>query len=357
MFIYLVVEIMLLLSFLVEYEGKLKANLRLFSLYLWLYTGIFFIFFIGFRTCGFDYYSYKEWHQVISTSSNWLQASLWIGAEPGYGFLNHLIGNYQWVLFVMAVATLGILFSFFYKYSPYYFLSLILYLPNLYGGSMGQMRQALAVAIGLWAIASIQNKKKFFILLVCALMFHVSAVFLLMLLFIPQKLQSRKYYFVGLLVAVCINWAGELLFVKLVGLFPEFIARKIEFYMIAEEGYTTGLNLSMILRLLVVGSCLLIKPKLCLSPVYSWFFNVYFFGVLFYIACGFLPQMGVRGSLYFSFLEYILVPLVVFYRVGSLRWVVLFFFLFLSVYRQVPYFSSSSMYADEYVPYTNYFLQ
>ena len=68
-----------------------------------------------------------------------------------------------------------------------------------------------------------------------------------------------------------------------------------------------------------------------------------------YLALGFLPQLSVRGAVYFYLFEIVLASMII-YRMPSIKkkLYIYSFFILISIYRQISFFNE---YHDEYIPY------
>lgn len=312
-------------------------------------SGILFLI-AGFRECGFDYMNYWIYFDQIS-GPDWFADGLAIGSEPGYSFLNHVLGNYAAVIAVMSALILWLQFKFVYKYSFLPFLAIIFYLGLFfYPSTMGQFRQALAMAIILWAISSIENKVKFLLLIALAMMFHFSAILGLLALFIPRTLKSTKFYVWSFVAALLISISAQTVYLNFISSLPPYIAVKLAHYA-SIESTPLGLNSAVLIRAFVFGSCYYFKDKLLAIPHMSYFINIYFLSLLIYTALGFAPQVGGRGSIYFSFFEIILISNLIFVLTDWKR--ILFFITFVgfSIYRQLQFFDQ---WTDDYIPLKNW---
>lgn len=314
-------------------------------LYFLLIFSLFII--IGYRECGFDYANYDYYFRILNSDA-WSNNSDVLGVEIGYAYLNYVCHNYREVLVVMAGLTVGLYSCFIYKYSPLPFFSLFLLLGTfVYPTLMGQYRQALA--IGLVVIAtSFKEKKVIFLLLISlAALFHVSSLLAILLLFLSDRLYSKRTYTILLLAALISNLLLGVLFTQYIALFPDFVAPKLEFYSDSEDGLSVGLNMAMILRVVIFLLFWHKRESLLQFKNGGYFLNIYFLSLLIYLGLGFLPQLGGRGSIYFYFFELILAAMLI---VKEQRKIFLFtcFFFLLSVYRQISFFNQ---WGSEYIPY------
>lgn len=359
MYIYICINILLCLMLLFDFlsSKKIKDVKQYKSIYFALFSIfiVFLILFVGLRTCGFDYELYMDRCGSIFNSTNWLTTSIEEGIEPGFGLLSYLL-NYRMLLLILAVLTLSLLAYFLYKNSPYPFLSLFLYLPNLYIGAMGQTRQALAIVICLLAFTYITKSKKTFITLsLIAAMFHITALISFIVLLIPKKIKSAYLYTSYIIGAYIINIFGITFLINIISYFPSFLSTKLHFYLfiydVSYEGARMGFDSATILRFFILFLGFWVKESYDKNNLYHLFYNIYFLGVLLYIACGFLPTFAVRLSYTFTILDMILLPMILYQSINIKKYIVILLISFIIINRQMPILSSTSKYYPEYVPY------
>jgi hypothetical protein len=350
MSVYLVIAIVVGLFSLVEIFNLIgkDANKKIHKLFFALFT-LFAIFFVGFRACGFDYDSYANLFEDFQMPG-WRENADINMIEYGYAYLNHLLGNYYLVLITMALFTITLQFTFIYKYSPYPFLTVFLILGvMLYPSIMGQYRQALAIGIVLWAFVDRKNKVRFLILIFLASIFHATAIICLVVYFVPDKYFKSLIYFLILGVGFVLNFGLKAFVISIAALLPALMSEKVDIYSSTED-YVLGLNMAMIVRILIIIIFLVNKKKIESYPNNALYFNIYFLSVFIYLAFGALPQIALRGGVYFFYLEFLLVAILVYQSKAFMRYVYLLFFMALSIWRQIGFFVEWS---DDYIPYVN----
>jgi len=329
-----------------KYSG-IKSIKRL----LFVITSILAILFVGFREdCGFDYDSYFSLFMDFD-SENWFSNAIINGVEFGYAFLNYILGDFRYLLLFMAFTTITLMFSFIYKYSPLPFISLFLLLGVIfYPSFMGQYRQGLAISLVLWAfVIKEESKLKSLLIIILASTFHSTAFIGLLALFLPNKFYSIRIYLLILLVALVSNLTLKSFFLSISDLLPTQMSGKIDDYENAEE-LIVGINLAMLIRIIVLAIFLFYKNKLSNFKYGPYLVNLYFLSIIIYLGFGFLSQISIRGSLYFYFIEFILAPMLIFKTVGLQRILLFTFFLGISIYRQISFFTEWSI---NYIPYHN----
>lgn len=346
MIIYLLIFVLTATVAFAEVFGKeMRAEVR-FGIIV-LYT-TFLICFVGFRDCGFDYENYRYYYDVLH-SSFWQNNSEYLMVEKGYALLNYLMPSFRLLYVLFAVLSCTLLSRYLYKNSYYPMMSHFLLLGVLiYLYFMGQYRQGLAIAIVLPALVC-RSRTRRLMLIILATMVHNSAFIALLSFFVPKNYIKGRYYLMLLMAALVVNIGMTNIFTQYIGIFPEFISQKLEFYSESEEGLRFGLNLAMLLRLTVFFIFYLYRHEIEKNEGGTLLFNYYFLSMLIYLGLGFLPQLSGRGSIYFYISEVILIPMVL-YGIPNLKQkaMVFAFFLLIGTYRQVSFFRTAG---EEFLPY------
>ncbi|MBX9597224.1 MAG: EpsG family protein [Burkholderiales bacterium] len=161
-------------------------------------------FFCAFRAVGVDKDSYN-YLSMFNIFYNYFD-SLSFGVEPGFSFVTTLLkkinlDSINYLFLVFALISVPVKIKFIYKYSKYPILSILIFYSFMYfKQDFTQIRAAVAVAIYVWAIDDILYKrfKLFFLKIVLASFFHVSAIILCLTYFISNKEINKRNYFLML---------------------------------------------------------------------------------------------------------------------------------------------------------------
>ena len=343
---YIVFSVFLLLALFDFVAKKDKGYLIIYSL-----IAFFILIYAGFRTCSIDYQGYKYNYDLLRNTSilNIFEAGMLF--EPAYVVLNILSPNFESVIFIMALVNIVILFPFFFKYSPYPFITILLYSGMfLYSGLMGLVRQSLAISICLWAMVDPKNKK-FFLLIIVAMTFHVTALIVCSVRFLKNKVYSVKQYASILALAILSNILMYDVFASVINYFPGIMAAKLNYYLMIEEGTGFGFNSAVAIRLLTFVLALwhikAISSKFRIGPL---ILNLYFLSLVFYVAFGFLPQVAARGAIFFHYIELLIVPMIIYVAKPSVRVGVFTLYSFFALSRHITMLDT---HAEYYIPYTN----
>lgn len=214
--IYIQIAIALFLFQLVSVKLSKQFNFILYSFSVFIL-----VVFIGlrFETGGSDWTVYKIYFEYVSPLSELLTSpSLYFynywghGFEPFFKFYSSFLkifsDDYRLLIFISSLFSLTVVSKFFYKSSPYPYLSLMIYYSSV--GLLGDMtvtRQMIAVAIFILSIESIVNKKPliFFILTSCAFLFHYSAIILFPIYYVYHGTKDFNNYFILIVILIVIS--------------------------------------------------------------------------------------------------------------------------------------------------------
>lgn len=337
------------LFILASFDMVAKKNSK--YLVVFFAISIFILMYAGFRTCSIDYDGYRLNYDIVFNANIFNIYESDIQMEPAYVLINLLSPNFESVIFIMAFLNILILFPFFYKYSPYPFVTLLFFSGMfLYSGVMGLVRQSLAIAICLWAMVDPKNRKFFWLILI-AMTFHASAVIVCAVRFLKNEIHELKWYLIVFLLAIFSNIFLYEAFLKFVSYLPSFMEGKLNYYIIEEEGTTFGFNNAVAIRLFTFSlGFYYIKAIAKIFKIGPLILNIYFLCLIIYVGFGFLPQIAARGAIYFHYAELVIVPMIMyaakpFARIGI--------FLLYSLFSLSRHITMLETHAEYYIPYTN----
>ena len=167
---------------------------------------------------GTDWPIYDEYFYAINSGTNEFK-------EPIFNLVNKIIyalsKDSQWLFVISALQGLSFLFMAVYKQSKYIpFSLLIFFFSTFYFNSLNQIRQGIAMCIFLYAYQYVrqENWKKYFIWIIVAAGFHISAlVYLSVYILYKWKAEIKKHIIAFVVILACMP-VLKVLLVKVISL-------------------------------------------------------------------------------------------------------------------------------------------
>ena len=352
--IYFCIYVFLFFMSIIDFKVKKNTNYN----HVYILFCLFIFLMVALRTMGNDYEGYhKIFDSLQGVSVTEIFDPTVTFVEPAFSILNIIAGKlfpFQAVIIIMAILNSLILFPFIKKYSPYPFLSFLLFAGMfMYSGMMGLIRQSLAVSICLWAMLE-KNNKKFILLVITAMTFHYTVIFIVITRFFKNTIYSTKKYLLLGGIAIFSKFFFMGILKLLLPILPEVISWKLNIYIAEEAGKSFGINSAIILRLFAFILAYKCRFKILeLFPKYgAMIINIYFLSIIFYVGFSFLPQIAFRGAMYFHYVEIILIPLILKCTKKDLRYSIFFLYALFSLWR---HYEMVTIYGEMYYPYKTIF--
>jgi hypothetical protein len=262
-------------------------------------------FFSGYRyNVGVDYPNYVN---IFNGAKGYT------AREPGFGYfidLLHLIGGtYQLMFLVLSVIMQFLVYKIIKYYSPNVWVSVLIYLcvAPFYLATFNGTRQYIAVAIFLYSLRFIDNKKYIIYVLINGLgifMFHGSLLFIAPLFLLIRNKLSLKSKLLIMCVAIGFNYLLEIL----------LSYTPYMFYFDIEKEVRVSLATKILVLLLL--PVVLFQEKIKLAKHKTVLFNLLFFCFLtltlvFLQNKDILIQMFMRVNSYFFFVFIVFVPAII----------------------------------------------
>lgn len=156
-----------------------------------------FILFAGLRSKYNDTSNYMQAFELIDTTD--LNVSILLEPYGGFDMYQKLIKKYisenpQFLIFITAIITNVLYFRFYIRHTNKFCEMIFLYAIGNYVFSMAGLKQAVAVAISLYAIENYMDGKyiKMIILLFIAMTFHPYIICLICVPFLKKNIWDRK---------------------------------------------------------------------------------------------------------------------------------------------------------------------
>lgn len=311
---------------------------------------------------GTDWLYYAE-NFTNSTSLEIILVNILAGFEIGYGFTVYLVrsftNNYVYFLLIHALVYYFLIFKACKRLSPFPIVSLLLFYA-LTMGYLGSNRQLIALAICLYALRFVVEKKTiiFFSLVFFAFLFHTSALLFAVYYFLNRDI-NKKYILGVLFLAIAIGQTQipNLLFSGIGNLLPGASAGKVDFYSDKDNLGDISLTLSGLIRRLVYFFLFFINYETISEKFvyYKLIFNGFLFGMIFYfLFSSSLIVIVNRGSLYFNVMEsFLLTSQLLLFSLSKERSYIL---LFIVLYSFFLFFQSIGSYPDLFLPYKGIFI-
>lgn len=318
----------------------------------------------GFRwETGTDWQPYLTHFNSISYFDDILPSIL-VGFEPGYTLFVYLIklfsNNYTLFLFLHSILYFSLIFISIKRLSPYFFTSLLIFYCSTLG-YLGSNRQLLSIAICFTSLPYIvdRNYLKFTLIVFFASMFHLTAIIFFIFYFLNARIKLQ-WLFIILISSIIIGYSSLPIYIfSYIGnLIGGVSLSKSDFYINNAEDSLSNNALGLfgaVKRLILLFIFYINLSRINkISKYYNLIFNGFFIGILIYfLFSNSLIIIVNRGSLYFSFLECILISYnFLLFRNIKLR--VLFFLIYI-FYSITIYWQSVSSHFDLFVPYKGIF--
>jgi len=233
--------------------------------------------------------------------------------------LNTITYEPLFFFFIFALFSVGFRLFFLYKYAPFFWVSVVVYLSNVFIlHDMIQLRAAIASVALLWSTIYIYQKKfKHFILIVIlASLFHYSAIGIIPFYFLSSKNVCSKWvYFI-----IPLSYAMYILGVRLGGLVQyipvDFVQNLYGLYTksaIYKEESVNVFNALQLFRCLIFYVILYYSKTIFNHAQYIYLYlKIYALGLSALVLLSDIPTFAFRiGELYQS-IEIVLIPLLVY---------------------------------------------
>lgn len=295
----------------------------------------------------------------FKTLNNFVSTNPFV-SEYGYNFFVGIVrlitGNYTVFLLLHSLIYYFLIFKSFKTYSPFFFISLLLFY-SLSMGMMGSNRQLIALAICLYALRYVIEKKPihFFLLIFVAINFHITAILFVVYYFINRNINS---------IALIIILAGSFVFGKYQlpllafsyfgNLLGGMTAIKTSIYLNGAKDVLMAYELPItgLLKRLIFLSIFYFNRKSLNEelPFYNVMLNGYIIGVAFYfLFASSLLTMISRGSVFFNVMEPLLITSQLYlFKLKTNRILIVSFLLFFSIF---SFFQAIDTYPELFIPY------
>lgn len=257
---------------------------------------------------GTDYELYEQGFKSIADNTSIRQ---YVDFEIGYIWINKIVyflgGNFSILTFIMSLLTICFVYKALLNEKDYINvgLSMFIYMFMYYLTSFNLIRQSLAIAIGLYALTCLKEKrkKKFIFFVIIASMFHKSALIILGVLIIKYIFENKKARSIQLILFIILI---------IIVLNRELIGKIV--YIIYRNSYYAGYftryaetDASIIgywiKNLPIIVICFLSKKSIYANKKYTLYFNLMICGYIFGMLGCFTDTQVQRIAYYFTYLS------------------------------------------------------
>ncbi|HOK63557.1 MAG TPA: EpsG family protein [Soehngenia sp.] len=290
--------------------------------FIFIFVGFVLILIAGFRPIGIDGDS-LNYVSVLHIS---LSEANFIDKEPAFWIINELNkilfgGNEQTFFLIFAILGVSLKLIAIRKYSLLPILSIFTYVSMYFVlHEMTQIRAGVATAIFLFALEDIKNRnfKGYFLKTILAMLFHYSAIIMLLVYFInPNKLNTKLFLtlpILGIILGILLAIFKDIslsIFSNITSVLPQFIGSKIELYiLLLYDGKFSDINIFnfLYLSLIFIYYFSLLnyrKMKSQYDIIFIKISGIMLFSFYFFT---FLPVLAFRVSEFFGVIFIFLIP-------------------------------------------------
>lgn len=277
----LLVSISAMLS---QYFKKKKNNLNISRVFSGL-TAVILIVVAGLRwQVGTDYWAYSR---NYTRYKNELWDSITSFNEPGINFISYISSliydDYATMFFISSLITVGLMVWTNSKYSNSFLVSILLYIfIGAWHGSFNGVRQYLAAAILFAGHRYIIDKQlwKYLFVVILASLFHISALSMIILYFVPKKRLKFKQIISLLVVIVMSIFLYDFIFEIINSVFESNRSSTL----VVTDYVTNNVNpLRILVMIAPIILYLFITPKKTLNREDNFYINLLYVNATMYI--------------------------------------------------------------------------
>lgn len=264
---------------------------------------------------GLDYWNYVEMYDSSLINKFYEIHS----CEPLFGILLQLFSDLDFDYFILFLAFISITIKIWSinRFSLIPSISILIYVSKFFVVSdMGQIRQGIAMGVLLFTIPYILNRKffKFTLIIILATLLHSTAILFIFAYFASNlKLKKTTYIAISIFSFIFIFIDTSVIISKLYFIFPNLLKEKFLFYTqfhIVDKGFYLK---TILLKVPVLIGSIIFYDQLKKDKLHLLLFKLYFIG--FFLSLFFITfyQLSIRGSLYYTHFEILLIPVFIHY--------------------------------------------
>jgi hypothetical protein len=224
------------------------------------------------NTVGIDYKQYTDYFKQVH-DGGWsflISAANGYRVEPGYGLLNYFVslftGDVRVFMLVVSIVAVGLTALLLYKYSPIPWIGMFVFGSfGFFGNSLSFLRQSIAIAIFLFAIQYLKDKKflPYLLIVILAATFHKSILIMIPVYFIAHikvNWKSLCTYIGSTAIIMIFSWPLFNFITKFA--FQQYATQEGLYYMIGRDWQTAAIPVITMITILIVKRLVLQRdPK------------------------------------------------------------------------------------------------
>lgn len=243
------------------------------------------------NTVGIDYKQYADyftqvrnggWSFLISSANGYR-------IEPGYSLLNYFVsvftGDVRIFMLFVSILSVGLTAVLLYKYSPIPWIGMFVFASfGFFGNSLSFLRQSIAIAIFLFAVHFLKNKRlvPYILIVLLAASFHKSILIMIPVYFITHikvNWKSLTTYVVLTALAMGLSWPLFNIITKYV--YQYYATQQGLYYMLGRDWQTAAIPVITTVTILILKDFILRRDQ---KNIILINFSVYS-GLLYIMTC------------------------------------------------------------------------
>lgn len=242
-------------------------------------------------TVGIDYKQYETYFKQVH-DGGWsflVSSANGYRVEPGYSLLNYIVslftGDVHIYMLVVSIIIITLTAVLLYKYSPIPWIGMFVFASfGFFGNSLSFIRQSIAIAIFLFSINFLKNKKfvPYLLIILLAATFHKSMVIMIPVYFIAHiKVNWKSLVTYGVVTAgiMALSWPLFTLITKYI--YQYYATTEGQYYMLGRDWQTAAIPVITMIVILILKDFILRRDS---KNIVLVSFSIYS-GLLYIMTC------------------------------------------------------------------------
>lgn len=311
---------------------------------------------------GHDWESYYNIHSSSSwhlSDHDFIEPGFTLVSKFCFAILHNYESSFQLLTIIFTVTTMLLYYYIINKYSRNKIFSLALLFPMYFLNTVfGQIRYGLVLAICLFSIEYIKDKKfmKFLAIMTVAFLFHFSALFFIPIYFIVNINFSKIFKVIILILStlfgVIINPIKllEVLNDKFIN--SNYLSSKLSLYSNSDSSIFSSSFIYIVIIFIFIY--IVYKKQSIRDENMKLMLNMMFWGIVFYIATNRFEIVAFRASSYIFIIEIILIPNIISVMEDKYKIIKNIFVFFVVLYSLYRLYITVFYWIDVFIPYRSF---